>query len=102
VLTETNFCILVEESDFTVVGHRKKLDSGYLVPSQSYHSILDCVVTTNERWFITQYPGDGKFKHWVGTSLVPAIESFKVVTFAGESMSTVCWDYKGVLVADFV
>jgi len=51
---------------------------------------------------LSQYPGEEKGKHGVGTFSVPEIEVFTSCDFAGERMSTACSDHKGVLVADIV
>lgn len=72
------------------------------MPSQSCHTFLECIVTTDYIW---AYHNTQEKKcagmGWERPRF-PLSKYLQVVNSAGKSMATVCSDHKGVLVVDFV
>ena len=100
---ETNFCIIMEENSlYCCLSSGKILYSGCLAPSNSRHAVVDCIVTTDERWVHHRTPETKSASMgWEGPRF-PRSKDINLMTSACKRMGNVCSDHKVALLADFV
>ena len=101
VPNETNFCIIMEENSlYCCLSSGKILYSGCLAPSNSRHAVVDCIVTTDERWVHHRTPETKSASMgWEGPRF-PRSKDINLMTSACKRMGNVCSDHKVALLAD--
>ena len=93
--TEANVCLLIEGNILYSFWSWEKLKKNVLYSSRVYWNY-------RREMGLSQYAGDEKCKHGMGTSSVPAVEEVTSCDIAGKRIATVCSDQKVVFVAKVV